>query len=117
MRLPSGDQRGWVSVLPLGFVNCSGAVLPSVAASQRAVLLLFPAKSTVVTWYTTDLPSGESCGSATRFRANKSSTFIGRFLTSTASAGAAKYPYTAAINAANSKIFIGPSSRGDWRIT
>src|SRR5262245_28039805 len=49
MRLPSGLQRGWRSAF-VELVSWRGGDLPSAAASQRLVVLLFCSRLTVVTW-------------------------------------------------------------------
>src|SRR5262249_33277052 len=49
MLLPSGLQRGWRSAL-VELVSCRGGALPSVAASQRFVVILFCSRLTVPTW-------------------------------------------------------------------
>jgi hypothetical protein len=50
MNRPSGDQRGLESFFPFSWASCRGAREPSVGAMNRAVLLLFSSRLTVVTW-------------------------------------------------------------------
>src|SRR6266404_4508423 len=76
MCLPSGLQRGWRFFFGV-VVNCRRQP-PWLDASQRLAEVLLPARSTVVTTYTTVLPSGLMRGSATRWKRKKSSSVIGR---------------------------------------
>src|SRR5216684_2969931 len=59
---PSGLQRGEVDDCG-AVVNCQGARLPSVAAIQIEEFRRFCARSTFVTAYATNFPSGEMFGS------------------------------------------------------
>ncbi len=59
---PSGLQRGEVEDCG-AVVNCQGARLPSIAAIQMEAFRRFCARSTFVTTYATNFPSGEVWGS------------------------------------------------------
>src|SRR5204863_8123192 len=101
--LPSGAQRGVFSVLPPP-INSVGAELPSAATTQMSAFRAPLATSVVVRTNATDLPSGDSCGSAMRTAPSKSWIVIAR----SANAGVA-----AAKNATASKWdFMKPDCSG-----
>ena len=65
--LPSGDQRGWRSE-PGPPVSCRDLPVATSTTQTRETLRLSWSDG-VETVYATHLPSGESCGSLTAFRA------------------------------------------------
>src|SRR5216683_471700 len=77
IRLPSGDQRGCASCLPL--VRRMGASLPEVATIQMEVSYPVRFSSVTTRVKTTRDPSGETCGSATQTKLNRSFSVIARF--------------------------------------
>src|SRR5208282_2975961 len=77
MCLPSGDQRAWVSCLPL--VSRAGASLPEVAAIQIDVSYPVRFSSVTTRVKTARDPSGETCGSAIQTKLNRSFSVMARF--------------------------------------
>ena len=77
IRLPSGLQRGCLSFLSVE-VSLLGGFFPATSASQRLEEDLFASRSTLVTTYAIQKPSGLICASETRRNLNRSSTCMGR---------------------------------------
>src|SRR5687768_12845822 len=77
--MPSWPKAGEVSFLPaVSAIGVGFASLALRSTSQSPVERLYVSASVSVIWNTTQRPSGETVGAATRFKVARSTSVIGR---------------------------------------